>query len=98
MTAVLYVYLVPGFCTKVNFRIGIKGINSSVNFLIYCYFNNSFRAQLTSSLAVILVFFKAKSCVNQSTAIYQDTRNNTTPNTKPRDMSYIGSIELIERA
>lgn len=71
--------------------------NSSVNFLIYCYFNKSFRAELTSSLAIILAFFKIKGCINDTIITDQDTRNNAMPNTIPLEMANIEDIELVER-
>ena len=51
-------------------------INSSVNFVIYCYFNKSFRDELISRLNLISTFFKVTICCRKKEERNSDTKLN----------------------
>ena len=68
-------------------------INSSINFVIYCYFNRSFRYELSSLLNRVVVYFKKDTIQVENT----DVKINAIPTKRPQEFATIEDIEVAEQ-
>ena len=66
-------------------------LNSSFNFIIYCYFNKSFREKLISSITAITQLLKFKCCQNIEES--NSTEQCTLPKTKMTTLNSVNSFE-----
>ena len=68
-------------------------INSSINFVIYCYFNRSFRYELSSLLNRVVVYFKKDTIQVENTNL----NINAMPLKRPQEFATIEDIEVAEQ-
>ena len=71
-------------------------INSSINFVIYCYFNKSFRYELSSWLNRIVVFFKKDTREVEKTL--PDVRVDSMPLEHRQEIAIVEEVEQDEPA